>query len=228
MQCGPPPPNASTAPGTGDHLPAGERVGDQRQRVVLAGVATHGHDHAAVAQVQVQVARGDGLAGDLDVGQERQLEHVESGGSQARGVLGAVVEVRVARRHRLQQDLSGARYRTRSGRRGRRCRGPRRGPSPATRSGARPASAAAPPRSARATATGCGWAPAGTARWSAACPRRRRGSSLPRARSAPRSTSSPRRRAIAPPTSASWFHGEYFSPQPLKRKWTARRVPSSP
>ena len=72
--------------------------------LVLTG---HRHDHTSVADVEVHVAGGDLLAGDLCVGQERHLVDLDVGDSQPREVLLAVIVVGVVGPDRLQQNAPG-------------------------------------------------------------------------------------------------------------------------
>ena len=84
-----------TAPGTGNYLAPRERRADQLERLVVAVVPADGHDHAAVAQVQVEVPDRDSLAADLDIRQERNSITSIPAPLQAPAVLLAVLVVRV-------------------------------------------------------------------------------------------------------------------------------------
>jgi len=57
--------------GNGRDLPAGICVSDQRQRLGIGLLSAHRHDHRAVTDVEVEVARADHLARDLDIREER-------------------------------------------------------------------------------------------------------------------------------------------------------------
>src|SRR5438270_2741660 len=80
-----------------DHLSTREGTADLRQRLRIALDTERGDDHCTVDQVQVQVAAGDHLAGDLHVREHRQLQRIDPFRTQPRTVLLAALEVGIIR-----------------------------------------------------------------------------------------------------------------------------------
>ena len=81
--------------GDRDDVAAGIRRGDDLQRRRVAFGSAYRHDNRAVADIEVEIARGHGLAVNLDVGQERQVFNLQTRRQGAPAVFLAVGEVGV-------------------------------------------------------------------------------------------------------------------------------------
>ena len=150
-----------------------EGVADDPHRFVVEVGLGHWHDHGTIADVEVQVADGDAFAGHIPVREERYLDRLEPGIVQPRDVLRAALVVGVVCWDGLDQNAAVG------------CEGCDQidmavGVAVLDEALSEPDDALsaqvlrrAALRLRPATATGCGWVRAGTARWSGSCRRRR-------------------------------------------------------
>ena len=89
MQCTPPPPYASTAPGTATTSRPGYSLGDERERIGVGRRAGRRHEHGAVHRVQVHVGhRQQSARADACVRQDGDFDDVDPGRFESLAIVG--------------------------------------------------------------------------------------------------------------------------------------------